>query len=215
MTDREWLECADPERMLEFLRGEVSARKLRLFAVACCRRIWAQLPQDRDRSAVETAERHADGLATVDDVRDCRISFSSISSWTAFQNAGQAAEDASRGAIRTVRMAAWSPVLDEEPQDFEKAAKLAFAAEKLERAAQATFLRDIFGNLFYPIAFDQAWLTSTVVALAQSIYDEKAFDHLPILADALEDAGCISVDILNHCRQPGEHVRGCWAVDLF
>jgi hypothetical protein len=61
---------------------------------------------------------------------------------------------------------------------------------------------------------DPAWLTAKVVALAQAIYDDRAFDRLPILADALEDAGCTNQDILAHCRQPGEHVRGCWVVDL-
>jgi len=63
-------------------------------------------------------------------------------------------------------------------------------------------------------ALAPAWLTSTVTSLAQSIYQERAFDRLPILADALEDSGCTNPDILNHCRQPGEHVRGCWVVDL-
>ena len=58
------------------------------------------------------------------------------------------------------------------------------------------------------------WLTSTVEQLAESIYADRAFDRLPILADALEDAGCTNADILNHCRQPGEHVRGCWVIDL-
>jgi hypothetical protein len=57
-------------------------------------------------------------------------------------------------------------------------------------------------------------MTATVVSLAQSIYDDRAIDRLPILADALEDAGCDNAEILNHCRQPGEHVRGCWPVDL-
>ena len=61
---------------------------------------------------------------------------------------------------------------------------------------------------------DPRWRTSNVTALAQAIYDDRAFDRLPILADALEDAGCTDADILNHCRQPGEHVRGCWVVDL-
>jgi hypothetical protein len=64
------------------------------------------------------------------------------------------------------------------------------------------------------VTVEQSWLTSNVTALAQSIYDERAFDRLPILANALEDAGCDNADILNHCRQPGEHVRGCWVVDL-
>ncbi|MBL8798934.1 MAG: hypothetical protein JNM56_33930 [Planctomycetia bacterium] len=75
-------------------------------------------------------------------------------------------------------------------------------------------LRDIFGNPFHPVTINPAWRTLTVISLAQAIYDERAFDRLPILADALEDAGCDSADILNHCRQPGEHVRGCWCVDL-
>src|SRR6185369_15625565 len=82
------------------------------------------------------------------------------------------------------------------------------------RASQATLLKDIFGNPFRPVAVDPAWLTSTVVALAEGIYADRAFDRMPSLADALEDAGCDNADILNHCRQPGEHVRGCWVVDL-
>jgi hypothetical protein len=50
--------------------------------------------------------------------------------------------------------------------------------------------------------------------LAQAIDDERAFDRLPILADALEDAGCTDADLLNHCRGPGLHVMGCWVVDM-
>jgi hypothetical protein len=79
-------------------------------------------------------------------------------------------------------------------------------------------LRDIFGPLpFRAIALDPAWLTwnhATVHAIAGRIYDERTFHDLPILADALEDAGCTDPDILAHCRQGGEHVRGCWVVDL-
>src|SRR5262249_39695788 len=93
----------------------------------------------------------------------------------------------------------------------------------LQRATQATtraeqwpwqcaMLRDIFGNPFRPVTFNPAWRTTTVTSLAQAIYDERAFDRLPILADALEDAGCISGDTLGHCRSGGEHVRGCWVV---
>src|SRR5262249_16188201 len=77
-------------------------------------------------------------------------------------------------------------------------------------------LRDIVGNPFRPVTVDPAWLAwhgGTVVKLAHAIYDERAFERLPVLADALEEAGCTNADILNHCRQPGEHVRGCWVVD--
>ncbi|MCI0377346.1 MAG: hypothetical protein L0215_07060 [Gemmataceae bacterium] len=72
----------------------------------------------------------------------------------------------------------------------------------------------LFGNLFRPVAADPTWLTAAVVELARTIYDERAFDRLPKLADALEQAGCTHAGLLAHLRQPGEHVRGCWAVDL-
>jgi len=76
-------------------------------------------------------------------------------------------------------------------------------------------LRDIFGNPFRPVAFDASWRTSTVVAIAQGMYDPRDFSAMPILADALQDAGCDNDDILNHCRDAnGVHVRGCWVVDL-
>jgi hypothetical protein len=84
-----------------------------------------------------------------------------------------------------------------------------------EEVWHCRLLRDIFGPLpFRPVTPDPAWLTPTVVALAQSLYADSSFTDLPILADALEEAGCTGNDILSHCRQPGEHVRGCWVVDL-
>ncbi|MBP3959396.1 hypothetical protein J8F10_29485 [Gemmata sp. G18] len=72
----------------------------------------------------------------------------------------------------------------------------------------------MFGNPFRPITTNHSWLTSGVVALATDIYQDRAFDRMPILADALQDAGCDSADILGHCRSNGPHVRGCWVIDL-
>jgi hypothetical protein len=86
--------------------------------------------------------------------------------------------------------------------------------EREENAVLMKFLLEIFGNPFRPVRFDPSWRTTNVVALAQAAYDDRAFDRLPILADALEDAGCTDAEILNHCRQSAEHVRGCWVVDL-
>src|SRR5579862_8133963 len=83
-----------------------------------------------------------------------------------------------------------------------------------EEAVQLKLVRDIFGNPFKPVTIAPAWLTSTVVSLAQAIYDERAFDRMPVLADALEESGCTSQEMLEHCRGGGEHVRGCWLVDL-
>jgi hypothetical protein len=86
--------------------------------------------------------------------------------------------------------------------------------EDRERLLQIHYLRDIFGNPFRPVALDPAWRTPAVTALAHGIYTDRRFDAMPILADALEEAGCTSEDILAHCRGDGPHVRGCWAVDL-
>jgi hypothetical protein len=82
------------------------------------------------------------------------------------------------------------------------------------RTAKAQSLRCIFGNPFRPLSIDPSWLTTDVVVLATGIYQDRAFDRMPILADALQDAGCDNADILDHCRGPGPHVRGCWVVDL-
>ena len=81
-------------------------------------------------------------------------------------------------------------------------------------ARAANIVRDIFGNPFRSVSFDPAWRTSTVVALAQQMYDSRDFSAMPILGDALQDAGCDHADILDHCRSAGSHVRGCWVVDL-
>lgn len=78
----------------------------------------------------------------------------------------------------------------------------------------ALLVRDAFGNPFRPVALDPSWRTEAVVALAEGIYAERAFERMPVLADALEDAGCAHADILSHCRGDGPHVRGCWVVDL-
>jgi hypothetical protein len=84
-----------------------------------------------------------------------------------------------------------------------------------EEAAHCDLLRDIFGNPFRPVAFDTDWRTSTAVALAKQMYDSRDFSAMPILADALQDAGCNNDDVLTHCRdEKGVHVRGCWVVDL-
>jgi hypothetical protein len=86
-----------------------------------------------------------------------------------------------------------------------------------EGRVQCGLLRDLVGNPFRPFAPDPAWRTwndGAVPELARAIYDGRAFDRLPVLADSLEDAGCNDAAILAHCRGGGEHVRGCWVVDV-
>jgi hypothetical protein len=205
MTEQEWLECADPMAMVKFLRGKASDRKLRLFACACCRRIWHLLTDERSRMAVEVAERHADGSATPKEVKDA-----SDAAWKVEHFFGKGFEG---------RAAGWATSVDPIEASYMTIDSVldtlhSVAARCSERAAQCTILRDIFGDLFQPVPPDPLWLISKAVVIAQAIYDERTYDRLPILADALEQAGCHDANILNHCRQHGGHVRGCWVVDL-
>jgi hypothetical protein len=247
MTEQEWVACTDPKPMLEFLRGKASERKLRLFAVACCRRIWRLLRDERSQNAVEVVERFAEGLAANDELAVARVAanaaahdaaarvseadaiYSEDPSTASAYAAAEAAQSAIEAplfileAVPEVANAASSAASaigcdaeavayaagDDDPT-ADKAGEVARAAEGI---AQARLLHDVIGNPFRPDTLDHAWRTPQVVALAQGIYNDRAFDRLSILADTLEEAGCDSADILAHLRGPGPHVRGCWAVD--
>lgn len=90
-----------------------------------------------------------------------------------------------------------------------------FAAARDSTALEwGAIVRDIYGpNPFRIAAFEPRWRTPEVIGISRRIYDERDFAAMPILADALEDAGC-DADVLAHCRGPGPHVRGCWVIDL-
>jgi hypothetical protein len=200
MTEQEWLACADPQQMLEFLRGQASDRKLRLFAVACSRRVWS-LIDAQGRNAVEIAEKFADGLAGPDEMRAARLACQGAGGQAAWYAAATNPEIAARNAARSAQAGA--------------ANNAQLGTDTSELLAQADLLRDIFGPLpFRAIDFDRSWLTTTVKALAQTIYTDRAFERYPILADEIEKAGCANPEILSHCCGPGPHVRGCWALDL-
>jgi hypothetical protein len=208
VTEAEWLACTDPEKMLEYLRGKASERKLRLWAVACCRRNWHLLGDKRSRESVEISERYAEGQ-----VREVELS----RAWAA----ASAAVDQSKFAE-----AAWR-VAEDEPEKAAWSLGRAFPtsrANKDERQCQASLLRDVINNPFRPVTISPAiltWNDAAVVRLAQAAYDERHLppgpldnERLAVLADALEEAGCTDADILGHLRGPGPHMRGCWPVDL-
>jgi hypothetical protein len=210
MIEHEWLTCTDPNAMLSFLGGKTSDRKLRLSACACARRIWHLLTDKRSRRAVELAEQCADGHVAsydlppyYDAASNAAAVFPAETVWFA---AARAAADTARSYPPTV--------LGMMARAANAAAGAAAGAVPTESPVQADLLRDIVGNPFRSYAKESLWLTLKVVDLAHDIYQDRAFDRLPILADALEEAGCTNGDILNHCRQPGEHMRGCWVVDL-
>ncbi|MFO0825533.1 MAG: hypothetical protein U0792_20835 [Gemmataceae bacterium] len=229
MTEQEWLTGEeDAEGMmieLQYTFG-VSERKLRLFTCACCRLMWHNLVDSRSRRAVEVAERFADGLADVDELFEAReeaggphtqvrklVEFERLpiaeqveqaSALAAFRSAlsedgwpfAQHARDVIRDAIMVAKKQVFGP------------------NEEGTTVALTAFLHDIFGNPFRPVAFDPEWRTSTAVMLATQMYESRDFSPMPILANALQDAGCDNADILNHCRDAnGTHVRGCWVVD--
>jgi hypothetical protein len=178
--------------------------------------VWNLLGPEH-HAAIETAERFEEGGATADELaRLCK----SIEEINYREYRGDHAIDLARQGV-PYAIHATTPF-----PHFEKfAGGFAWAAEDSEldwneahaheTAAQITLVRDIFGNPFRPVALDPAWLTSDVLALARGIYEERAFDRMPILADALQDAGCTNDDVLTHCRDLKHvHVRGCWVLDL-
>jgi hypothetical protein len=266
MTEVEWLECTDPIPMLEFLRDnrKASRRKLRLFSVACCRRIWPFLTDERSRNFVELAESFADGTVSTDDMKRATHEWvtglasareyarvgAKVSLWYAARavtfamvpaadpetdNVVPAAAAAVAigeidwndplwdTALRTAYTSGGYEIEDEEHWAGELDLAVyaisynfftSFPGWHAERNGQAAIVRDIFHNPFRPIILDSSWLTSTVKALAQKIYDERTFDQMPVLADELAKSGCDNPEILSHCRGPGPHVKGCWALDM-
>lgn len=213
MTEQVWLACHDPRQMLAFLEKENHSRKVRLVGCAACRRIWDLMRDARCKSAIEASEQFADGL-----ISESALDGYSAGAEEAFEDTfGEHSPDA-EVAASTAHAASYasspSLALDVLLEGMQVAAEIAPKGLKGENAAQSDLIRDIFGNPFRPVAFDRAWRTDTALSLARQMYDSRNFGAMPILADALQDAGCDNADILNHCRDPATHVRGCWVVDL-
>ncbi len=233
MLEADWLTCEQPLRMLLYLRGRLSARKLRLFAVACCRRLGHLLPDERSRRAVAVAEAYADApLLLADLAAQARAEARAVAesyegdyfaSWSRAASrrsaagywAARAAEDAlgPDAAAAAVRASASAHHAEDEPGGSHLVLDPLFPHGPTF-AAQARLLHDLVGNPYRPTrALPRGWRTPTVLGLARRAYEDRDGAVLPILADALEDAGCTDNELLRHCRDPGEHLRGCWAVD--
>jgi hypothetical protein len=195
MTEAEWLGATDPVKMLGQVIGKAGDRELRLFACATCRRLWHLLRDPRSRVAVEVSERYADGLADEAELRAAaraaRLAEVAVRAGGGFWNAAQTAAEAAGPAEAGARRAALA-------------------------AADADLCREIFGNPFRPPTLDPSWLlwnNGCLRVIAQGIYEERRFDDLPVLADALSDSGCQDETLLAHCRGGGRLYRGCWLLD--
>ncbi|MDY3562142.1 hypothetical protein R5W23_003588 [Gemmata sp. JC673] len=215
MTETEWLtdDGDDFLRLARFAGEKVSARKVRLFSVGCCRLIWPLVTRMPYRVAVETAEAFADGAATKKALTAARVAARAAAqaekTYGKIQVAAACLDAAEANAVNGafgVSVDVPSAALHRKSGEWD------YDAMKLAVLAR---LRDVVGPLpFRRVAFSRSWRTDTAVALAQQMYESRDFGAMPILADALQDAGCDSADVLDHCRDPeGTHARGCWVVD--
>jgi hypothetical protein len=193
MTEAEWLASDDASRMLTWVLSQQAAREgfarpgdrsLRLLACTCLRSIWSYL-NPQNRSYVEWQESHPD--VAPKGQREIRGS-----AWADHLRAGGGTVIQIAGVTREGALSNGGGIAP---------------------AQQAELVREFVGNPFRQVAVAPAWRTADVVRLAADAYANRAFHLFPILADALEDAGCTDAAILTHLRAPGPHLRGCWALD--
>jgi hypothetical protein len=207
MKAEEWDHSTNSSAMSGYLGGIRTTRKWYCLALACMRLIWDRLPQ-HCRTALETTERYVERQASNSDRARARALLTQGLSpvETATYWASCAPTDinpAGRGILYQVReiLAAGQP---------------AEAARTADREL-GRLLREIFPNPFREVRIEPAWLRwsdGAVRHIAETINDEGDFARVPILADALEEAGCTDEHLLGHLRAGGPHVRGCWVVDL-
>ena len=228
MTEAEWLACDDWQKMLEFLSSlsRLSERKARLFAAACARSVWLWMSDERSRQAVITCEQYADGLAGQKALKAARKQAFAASRFPTPPSslpdyktvAGHAAIVALDVCMNTKRHGSLLMTIATAGCANSLVFKvLGDAAGWTDIKLRCDLVRCVFGNPFHSIIITPSglsWNDGTAVKLAQAIYNGRAFDRLPVLAGALEDAGCTNEYILNHCRGVEPHARGCWVVDL-
>jgi hypothetical protein len=225
MKERDWSRYnGHSEAMLQHLRGasvsrtKVGRRKLRLVACGCSRLMWKHLEPEW-RAVVELAEGFADGAGTTAELGKAFKSLAKFSTGdyspdTPGANRCTAAALVQACASTSPLSAAFHitciPVILDPVTHQTRRDSFPPSEEAL-----CDLFRDVFGNPFRPAAFDKAWRTDTVLSLARVMYETRDFAAMPILADALQEAGCENEEVLAHCRDPkGVHVRGCWVVDL-
>jgi hypothetical protein len=229
MTETEWLsEETNCQGMLWTLRDltritrtKAGKRKSRLLACAYCRAIWDQLVDPRSRDAVELAERFADGQANKDELATAyeaayEVAFGLSSELHLINDPRNQECRAASVAASTADAIAFHGALVASIGSISLAEGYT-AADRKRDALICDLLRCVFGNPYQPVAVEPFWIKwndGIIPKIAQGIYAERAFDRMPILHDALLDAGCDNADILTHCRSGGIHVRGCWVVDI-
>jgi hypothetical protein len=200
LTEAQWLVSDDSYLLLGHLEGTFNSRKRNLIACAVCRYHREHIDDLQFHYLIDLADQVVDGKAMRHE----------------FANAWHAQFEELTANRRLPRAAMWEAEGTVNGQ-IDLRGPRGGPRIKAVSSTEANLIRCIVGNPFRPVSIDPAWLTwnnRTMSALAETIYTERAFDRLPILGDALEEAGCDNADILNHCRGPGPHARACWVVDL-
>ena len=232
MTEEEWLykvETYFPREMLLALEEQFPPRrvkttkskrerKLKLFGCAACRRISHLFVAPEQQRLIEVVEKCADDGTTGRELRMARDAAMELvprykqgEEWSSIYGA----YDYAQNALNLLTWPTVSDVVEGFVEDLFGATVNDPDSAEEENIHQKAFLLDIFGNPFRPVIFSPAWRTDTAVSLARQMYESREFGAMPILADALQDAGCENPDILSHCRDTSAtHVRGCWVVDL-
>lgn len=216
MNEWDWLSSTDPEKMLNYLGQPASQRKLSLFACSCWHRLAHLLPTPAAHCVVELTEKWAEGQACEEDWQQARgdLFAELLGVGTApfgpriFEVLALLCGEIGKGETHAHLASRASLAAAEWVGDW---------AVDTETRMQCDRLRDIFGNPFRPTILDPSWLAwneRCVEKLAWTIYAERRFEDLPILGDALEDAGCDQAELLRHCRETTDHVRGCHVLDL-
>jgi hypothetical protein len=226
LNESDWLFCHDPDEMLRHLRSKKhkpSLRKLRLLAVAACRG-FDTLLDTASQQALDVAERHADGQATDEELSAAHEGFL-VPNWPRPPRglSLQQRLDPEWQRRKATAKHVWTTIEGATRSDRADTSKIFFAVSVLhgtgplppgvDPAAVAAVIREVFGSPFHPVEADGLGSVSTASKLAATIYDERAWDRMPILADALEEAACSDAELLQHLRCDGRHVRGCWALD--
>jgi hypothetical protein len=221
VTEQEWLACLDLHEMLRFLnRGRTVAQKLsirkgNLFGAACCGHVRHLLKDGRCQQVLATLEQHADDPEVVPaGEQDAVLRLSEEEARVLSSGQPDDPSIPAAWAVLNLGHGIYGSAASQAAVAMSLAAGGSREPSREIEACLANLVRDIFGNPFRPVSLDSSWFTSTVVSLAAGIYADRAFDLLPIMADALQDAGCDNEEVLEHCRGGGVHVRGCWVVDL-
>lgn len=227
MTEAEWLGAKFADPLLEFIEPTVSDRKLHYYAIACARRITPLLTHPSSLDGIDVLEQFAEGKCSAEHLEKLK--------WH-IEGAAYCVESGYApwlDVLTQLTESMWLEII-EYPTEIigDPRSIITYAAyyidgivSRVPRERQRPIpthyglfrpvwlVYEIFGNPFRRVKFKSKWRSETVLSLAHQMYDSKNFSAMPILADALEDSDCDSEDLLNHCRGPGPHVRGCWAVD--